>query len=705
MATLAQTIQDAPSSWSWIRDFLKEELSPYPGRFGVVARMVISTTLIVIICEALRVPDAFQAAILALLVTRESPRATVQSSLMIAAVMCVGGLYVLFSAYLVISIPGVHFFWILISFFLTFYALSAINDYLTAVIFAVVISVAVPLWDRYVSAETNVEDTLWLVLSAIIAVFVTSVVELIFVRRKPGDDIVLPVSERLSAIEAVLNDLAEKGTIGAASKKMIDKLALRGSSLLRRLLRRSEYSLHYRAQMNAVVSIVGRLVDTSSALAENVPLTAGDRKRFGDLAKTIAGFRADLIRRRIPAPIHFTPDDETALRLALLHEMENLAALIPAAFADYRIMGEYMPTVEDSRRSRFFATDAFTDTRHAKFALKGCLAAGLCYVVYDAIDWPGISTSVTTCFLTALSSIGSSRQKQVLRFAGAVVGGFIFGMGAQIFILPYTDSIFGFTILVAAVTAFSAWFLTCSPRLSYFGVQVALAFYLINLQEFAVQTSLAVARDRVVGVLLGLFAMWLVFDQIWGKPAAVEMKRVFIQTLRSIAQYVREPLSGDRKVAMDRGFALRENISSDFDTIRSMADAVLLEFGPARQQNLGWRKRFLDWSISLRTLFLTESALWKYRAQLPSFQVPQDVRLAHQEFEKETALTLDEMADRVEGKPPAKEGNLPKSFDRLKQSIDTAMPQQSAEKRDVLEALLLLTNRSEKLTAWLDSKI
>jgi multidrug resistance protein MdtO len=704
MATVAQTIENAPSSWGWIRDFLKEELSPYPGRFGAVARITISATLIMIICEALRLPDAFQAAILALLITRESPRATVRSSALIAVVMCVGAAYVLFSAYLVISFPAVHFFWILISFFLTFYALSAINDYLTAVIFAVVISVAVPLWDRYVSAETNVEDTLWLVLSAIVAVLVTSVVELVFVRRKPGDDIVLPVAERLTAVEAVLNDLAEKGTIRAASKKMIDKLALRGTSLLRRLLRRSEYTLHYRAQMNAVVSAVGRLVDTASALAENVPLTAADHKRLGDLAKSLAGFRADLIRRRIPATIHFTPDDETALRLPLLHEMEGLAALLPAAFADYRIMGEYVPSPDDSRKSKFFATDAFTSSRHIKFALKGCLAAGLCYVIYNAIDWPGISTSVTTCFLTALTTIGSSRQKQLLRFAGAVVGGFIFGMGAQIFVLPYIDSIFGFTILVAAVTAFSAWFLTCSPRLSYFGVQVALAFYLINLQEFAVQTSLAVARDRVVGVLLGLFAMWLVFDQLWGTPASVEMRRAFILTVRSIAQYAREPLSSDPK-ATERGFALRENITSDFDTTRAMADAVLLEFGPARQQNLAWRKRIVEWSARLRTLFLTESALWKYRAQLPSFQVPQDVAQAHWEFEKETGRTLDGIADRVEGKNFTREGNLQESFDRLKQSIDTAMTQQSPEKCEVLQALLLLTNRSEQITAWLDDRI
>jgi len=76
-------------------------------------------------------------------------------------------------------------------------------------------------------------------------------------------------------------------------------------------------------------------------------------------------------------------------------------------------------------------------------------------------------------------------------------------MGAQVFILPWIDSIAGFTVLFAAAISIGAWFATSSPRLSYFGVQVSVAFCLINLQEFRFQTSLAVARDRVIGVLLG----------------------------------------------------------------------------------------------------------------------------------------------------------------------------------------------------------
>src|SRR5262249_60823195 len=113
------------------------------------------------------------------------------------------------------------------------------------------------------------------------------------------------------------------------------------------------------------------------------------------------------------------------------------------------------------------------------------------------------------------------------------------------------------------VPALSSWFMTSSPRLSYFGLQMALAFYLINLQEFKIQTSLEVARDRVLGILLGLFMMWVVFDRLWGAPAAVEMKKTFISNLRLLAQFAREPLSEDHRIAIKQSLILRETINNN----------------------------------------------------------------------------------------------------------------------------------------------
>jgi multidrug resistance protein MdtO len=190
MATAAQSASATPSSLSWLAEFLKHELSPYPGRAALVARMVIAATLVMVICMVFRIPYAFQGAIYALIVSRESSQATFQSAASILSMTGIGGAYLLASAWFVISIPTLHLLWVIASFFLGFYAISTIKNFGASSTFAIMICIGVPLWDRHVSAETNVEDTLWLCLASAIGVVVTVGVEILFSRIKPGEDIV-----------------------------------------------------------------------------------------------------------------------------------------------------------------------------------------------------------------------------------------------------------------------------------------------------------------------------------------------------------------------------------------------------------------------------------------------------------------------------------------------------------------------------------
>jgi len=672
MAASTQAVLALPRPAAWFLAFLKEELAPRPGRAATVARMVIAATLVMIICMTFRLSYGFQAVIYVLLVSRESPRATLESAGTMLLVTGIGAAYVLTSAWFVISEPLLHFFWIMVSLFVAFFALSTITNYPAVIAFGVVIVLAVPLWDLHVPAETRVEGTLRVVLAVLVGVLVTAVVELAFARTKPGDDIVVPIAERLAAVQSLLACHIEGRAVDQATEKNIIGLELRGTSGLRHRLSHSDYSREYTAQMSGVVALVGRLVDIAATLTQlNFRPSGKTQKQLRELAATIASIRSDLINRRTPGAIQRKRDDASSIGVPLLREMEETVALIPDAFANSQSPDEYAVSSDEARRSQLVAPDAFANPEHLKFALKGCLAASLCYITYSAIDWPGISTAVTTCLLTALSTIGSSRQKQILRFAGAIVGGFLFGMGAQIFILPYVDSISGFTVLFAVVTGVAAWFMTCSPRLSYFGLQIAVAFYFVHLQEFAFQRSLAVARDRVVGIMLGLFMMWLIFDQLWGARAALEMKRIFVSNLRSLAQLAREPLPGERKLAIDRSYALRETINAQFDQARSVADGVLFEFGPSRQQDLALREHLRRWQPQLRTLFLIRMALLKYRLQLPGFDLPAQVALAQQAYDAELAKVLDGMADGLEGQTPEGKEKLEQSFARLEQTVRT----------------------------------
>ena len=706
MATIAQSLPQSPGPLTWAREFLTEELAPYPGRTAMVARMTLAATLIMIVGMTFSIPYTWQGAIYALLVSRESTRATLHSVVTIFVVTGIGAAYILISVWLVINFPLLHFLWIIGSFLLAFYAVSVLTNYLAAVAFINLISIAIPLWDRIVPADTNVDDTLWLCLAVLVAVVITAAVELAFVRLRPGDEVILPITERLAAIENLLTFYAEGRTGDPSVEQKVIRLETLGTSSLRRTLRRSGYSTQYSGEVGGVAVLVGRLIDLAASLTQlSLELSVRDQARLRNLASTFAIIRDDLKNRRIPDSVEFNNDGRPPNLVPLLSEMEHTVILIPQAFSESRSIQAYLPSADDTQLA-MLVPDAFVNPEHLQFALKGCLAASTCYVVYNAAAWPGISTAVTTCLLTALSTIGSSRQKQALRIAGAVVGGFLLGMGSQIFVLPHIDSIAGFTVLFVAVTVFSSWFMSSSPRLSYFGIQAALAFYLINLNEFKMQTSLAVARDRVVGILLGLFVMWLVFDQLWGAPAAVQMRKTFISNLRLIAQFAEEPVSKDMNTAIPRSLALRETINTNLDKVRSLADGVLFEFGSSRAEDLALRDRIRQWQLNLRMLFILKIATWKYRVQLAGFELPDAVATEQREFDDGLAQGLSAMADRMEGRPSEEQPSLDIRLARLERTVRSQSAAVSQDKfGDRFQTFIFLHRRIEGVMTSLQKEI
>ena len=243
-------------------------------------------------------------------------------------------------------------------------------------------------------------------------------------------------------------------------------------------------------------------------------------------------------------------------------------------------------------------------------------------------------------------------------------------MGAQIFVLPYLDSITGFTLLFMVVTAISSWIATASARLSYLGVQLALAFYLINLQEFTIQTSLSIARDRVFGVLLGLMSMWLIYDRLWVKNAVDEMQTVFAHNLEMFAELAEQLLEKDQIKAIRRIRQLRDQLNAGFPAVTAQADAVLFEFGPSRQQKLQIREDFRRWQPSIRTLLQVQIASVQYLAHKPLSNLPEPIAQAGVAFEKDIAQVMHAMASEVSGKPVEGVPDIRMSAARMRQEVE-----------------------------------
>jgi multidrug resistance protein MdtO len=705
MADLAQSAPKLPPSTAWFGAFLKDELTPYPERIALAARMVIAATIVMLITMTFRMPYGAYAALYALTISRESPQTTAKTVTAIVGAFAAGGVYVLVSAWFFLGDPLLRLFWVVGSLFLSFYAISTMKNYAASSRFGYLIIITVPLWDTQIPTELRVEGTLWAVWAITIASVVAGLGAFVFEAMMPGDELVRSLADRLASVEELLTCYSGDRPVDDKTEERVTRLAMLGTSRLRSALRRSTYSGQYREQMGAVVVLVGRLVDIAANLTQlNIHVAGDDQQRMRSLAASIAILHAELLDGRVPGQIEFNSESEHSSDVPLLRELEKTVALIPVVLSGSGSISEYVPSSSTDERSTLFVADALSNPEHLKFGLKGCLAASLCYFIYNSVDWPGISTAITTCLLTALSTVGASRQKQFLRFAGAIAGGVLVGMGAQLFILPYLDSIAGFTLLFVVVTAIAAWFATSSPRLSYFGVQFAVAFYLIHLQEFTIQTSLAVARDRVAGILLGLFMMWLVFDQLWGAPAAVEMRRTFISNLRSLGQLVREPITGRERTW--RPDSLRETINTNFDKVRSLADGVLFEMGPSRQADLALRNRIRQWQPRLRMLFLTRLSLMKYRLQLPGFELPEPVREAQQDFDNRLAGMLDGMADRMEGGAADGGDRFDDAFERLEQTVRICCSEgPQALLTAELQTFLALSRSIETVTVSLEKEI
>jgi multidrug resistance protein MdtO len=189
---------------------------------------------------------------------------------------------------------------------------------------------------------------------------------------------------------------------------------------------------------------------------------------------------------------------------------------------------------------RPFVADAFSNPAHWQFALKTTMAVMISYAVYTLLDWPGMRTAVVTCFFVALSSLGETVHKLVLRLSGAVIGGLIAAV-CIVFVLPHLTDIGQLCLLIATVSVGAAWVATSSELLSYAGLQIAFAFFLGVLQGYAPATDLTVLRDRVAGILLGNIVITIVFSSFWPQSARSGVRAALAEALRAIGEVMRRP--------------------------------------------------------------------------------------------------------------------------------------------------------------------
>jgi len=623
----------------WFASFLREELRPYPGRALLALRYTVAATITMLLIVTFRLPGAAVGGFFSLLISREAPITTLRGGISTVASFLCGTTFLLIGAILLVDYPLTHFLWVIFSFFVAFYGLSAMSNYGAGTAFAIVIVLSVPAWDQASPQAAIVVSNLWVLGSVALAVTVTIVVEFAFSLFDTRDELTEGLDQRLDAVRVVLTHCGRHPVSPEAMGKL-DQFAMIGVSRLRRLALSANSARQDTARLSTTVALVGRLVDILAAFRRFDTLTPNDAPRLQAMADQIAKMQQKLRARnaKLVIPPLDPPSDGPLILLGLEQTLDLLRMSLSPAPGQSFTLDQINPAPPS-----LLKPDAFHNPEHLNFALRGCLASTLCYFIFNAVFWPGLNTSLFTCVVTAITSIGSSRQKQLLRFSGALCGGVVLGIASQVLILPRLDTVAGFTVMFAAVTALAAWILTSSPRLSYFGNQLALAFYLIQLHGPSPQTNLAIARDNIMGIMLGLVMMWLVFETLGSKPAVQVMRDLFAESLHLMAELAC-PWPHGKPADLQKIRTLREKISQNFLAVNSQADAVLFEIGRSRDQSLAVRTQLLSWQPELRSLFLMEVALLQYRIQVSPQQLPAPIVRAAARFDSEVSAALEGIA-------------------------------------------------------------
>ena len=109
-------------------------------------------------------------------------------------------------------------------------------------------------------------------------------------------------------------------------------------------------------------------------------------------------------------------------------------------------------------------------------------------------------------------------------------------MICTIWVIPRFETLGMYLLIVFCVHGLAAWVAFGSERISYIGLQIALAFDLGVLQDYAPPTAIDPIRDRFIGIILGILIISTVFSLVWPEDARSIARQKLAASLQAIAR-------------------------------------------------------------------------------------------------------------------------------------------------------------------------
>jgi len=653
MAGAAQTVSlplpaHVPVERFSVLDFLRKELAPFPGRAIATFRVVVEAAVVLALCMALQIPDPHLSVWIVTRVAMEDSSQSLLAGVLVLVALTIGIAVALILMTFAMDQPWLRFCLMAALAGLAFFLRQAFVVGFFGFVIGLIATLIMTVPDFIPIPELAVRASLWLWPVFGIGIAAAVAGNLLIAPTNPETLLRDEIETRMRAAEDVLARRRD----GRREPSTAARLAEAGITRLLMLLKSAEIahpSLKTRhSQQSALITLVDRLV-SGAALLELLPGTAPhaeERERLQRLAESCAAVRHALADGRTLEPgqpgIEPLPPLRGASTLApVLSELEHVVDLIRQALGPEGASAD----AAAPPRVGLFVADAFTNPEYVRYALKGTLAVMICYVLQNAVDWPGIRTCLITCMIVGLANEGATIQKGTLRVTGAVVGAAL-GFAAIMFLIPGMESITSLTLLVAAGSAVAAWVVLGSPRIAYAGVQLAFAFYVCVIQGWEPTWHFDTIRDRLVGIFLGNAIITLVFHYVWPVRASAAMWTSFGSALRTMARLT--TISGNDERAPVATDGLRQQVTRQFATAQQLADQAAFELGDSGGEGRVARERLQQAAADAQSVFLTQLAIAHEWPPPAASALPDTLAAELRRFDADVANSLDVIAERSE---------------------------------------------------------
>jgi multidrug resistance protein MdtO len=598
-----------PTVGQWYR-WLLEDLQPTPGRFASSVRVVLAVILALILLLVLQVPFVSLVLYLIFVIGRESPAVSLRSTVLS---IIVGSVAVLAELTVVIGTDNDPMLRLLSVAAMTFVAgvLTQASSFAPlAPTLGLLYCTVIALWENQIPADRIVKTSLHLIAAEGVALGCAVFIEYLLATRSAVDRLKEERKVRYRALETMFRAYARAVSPDErfAAYLPVARLALAGQrgmqELYQVIVQRNLDPKGLPLGMRIRITQLSEFVDVSAAFG-GAHISADD-PQLRERCAWIADRCRELAERFGPQENFPRMAKPGIASLRRVEETLEAIMTMPVQSAD---PGDEKLIVLPADRIPFFVPGALKAKSTFAFGLKISFCATLCYILYHALDYPEISTAVTTVLVTGLTSSGAMKQKLAHRLVGAIVGGLLLGLGSIVFLFPHMDSITALSGLVAAVTFIAAWS-AAGRRFGYVGLQIAFSFFAVTLATSSAPTELAPARDRLVGIGLALVIMWFVFDQVWPVRTITMMRQALASLLRGEAQLLSivggEMRSADLNSRID---GLRHQVSARISEIRSLHEAVLYEFGIDHETHKSAGETLLRAALTSGSLFWNELAM------------------------------------------------------------------------------------------------